>query len=97
MDDLVKTLVEDFDKKIVQVELLANLLFTEDEIKEITGFFSSCHTSTDIVEFKKAYKKGKTTRLIKLRQSLLQLADNGSHPALEKSFALLDKMNASDV
>lgn len=88
MDDITKTLTV--------AEQLADLLFTMEEIKKIIEAEKYVNP-----EFQKqlyeAFEKGKFTRMIKLRKSLLQLAENGSHPALEKSFILYDKLNASDV
>lgn len=82
---------------LINVETLAELLFTKEEIYEIIEFENYEKIPGFKQDFNQSYKKGKFTRMVKLRKSLLQLADNGSHPALEKAFILFDKQNSLDV
>lgn len=88
----------DKEKILKDVETLADLLFTHSEVMDITGALAVDLCSSDWRnQLDLAYKKGKYTRMVKLRMALLQLADNGSHPALEKAFTLFDKQNAQNV
>lgn len=89
--------MEEVDKICEDVQLLADLIFTWDEILKILDIdLTKCSTNMR-TKLNEAYQKGKLTRLVKLRKSLIQLAENGSHPALEKTFILFDKQNSADV
>jgi len=89
--------MEEVNKICEDVQLLADLIFTWDEILKILDIdLTKCSTNMR-TKLNEAYQKGKLTRLVKLRKSLIQLAENGSHPALEKTFILFDKQNSADV
>ncbi len=89
--------MENKEQLLKDIERLADLLFTRGEIHKMTGIIIRIGMDGDANDLNEAYEKGKFTRQIKLRASLLQLAENGSHPALEKAFALFDKQNSADV
>lgn len=86
------------DKQLENLNNLAYLGFTIDEIAtffemdriQLNEFFESN------LQLKKCYNEGKMRRKILIRKSLVELAENGSHPAILKVLEIEEKQDFSE-
>jgi hypothetical protein len=67
-----------------EVEELAALFFSSDEIREITGL------NPEDPLFKKAYRKGSLKSEAEIRKSIIQLAKDGSSPAQTLAWKMVE-------
>lgn len=72
------------DNQIKEVEELAGLFFSIDEVAFIMGVNSQDQT------FKKAYDRGSLKSEAEIRKSIIQLAKDGSSPAQAMAWKMVE-------
>lgn len=72
------------EEKLKEIEELAGLFFTIEEIEEITD------ARNESKEWQKAYRKGSLLEEAKLRKSIISLAHDGSSPAQTLAWKMLE-------
>jgi hypothetical protein len=72
------------EEMIKEIEELAELFFTADEVQEITG---ADPLST---QFKKAYRRGSLKSEAEIRKAIIQLAKDGSSPAQTLAWKMVE-------
>lgn len=75
-------------EQLEEIEAMAGLFFSVDDIctnleldEEDTEYFKACVEVKGDYNFARAFRKGRITAEIQLRQSIKQAALNGSNPA----------------
>lgn len=81
------------EEKHIEIENIASLLFSKEEIALITGVPEE-ELSTI---YSNSIQKGRLTREAKLRQSILSLAENGSSPAQALAVEFLNVLKRDQV
>jgi hypothetical protein len=69
---------------VKEIEELASLFFSSEEIREITGL------NPEDPQFKKAYRRGSLKSEAEIRKSIIQLAKDGSSPAQTLAWKMVE-------
>lgn len=73
------------DEELVkEIEELAGLFFTANEIQVITG------ADPQSIDFKKAFRRGSLKSEAEIRKSIIQLAKDGSSPAQTLAWKMVE-------
>lgn len=78
------------EEQINEVEELAGLFFTEDEIREITGL------TKNTPEFAKAMRRGQLKEEAAIRKGIMELAKAGSSPAQTLAWKLIENLKRNE-
>jgi hypothetical protein len=73
------------EEDLKEIEEMAGLFFTEEEVEEITG------TRRDSKEWKLAFRRGSLKAEAALRKSIISLANDGSGPAQSMAMKMLEQ------
>jgi hypothetical protein len=73
------------EEQLKEVEDLASLFFTEEEIEEISGI------AKDTPGWRKAFRTGSLKSEAELRRSVIQLAKDGSSPAQTLAWKMMEQ------
>jgi hypothetical protein len=72
------------EEQIKEVEALAELFFSPEEIQLISG------VQAEDPDFKKAYQRGNLKSEAEIRKSIIQLAKDGSSPAQTLAWKMVE-------
>lgn len=73
------------EEDLEEIEKMAGLFFTEEEVEEITG------TNQQSEGWKRAFRKGSLKAEADLRTAIISLANDGSGPAQSMAMKMLER------